>query len=115
MDNDLWAKVLDPESKYRRQLIDQVRACVCVGVPALWAGGRGRQWGRALRQLPPPPPFSPPTQSPAHPQVVSTALPESKNPEQVSVAVKAFMMADLQVCVRVCMCVCMCVCPHERE
>ena len=63
----------------------------------------------------PPPPFSPPTQSPAHPQVVSTALPESKNPEQVSVAVKAFMMADLQVCVRVCMCVCMCVCPHERE
>lgn len=29
-------------------------------------------------------------------QVVSTALPESKNPEQVSVAVKAFMAADLQ-------------------
>ncbi len=29
-------------------------------------------------------------------QVVSTALPESKNPEQVSVAVKAFMSADLQ-------------------
>ena len=29
-------------------------------------------------------------------QVVSTALPESKNPEQVSVAVKAFMQAGLQ-------------------
>ena len=29
-------------------------------------------------------------------QVVSTALPESKNPEQVSVAVKAFMAANLQ-------------------
>ena len=29
-------------------------------------------------------------------QVVSTALPESKNPEQVSVAVKAFMTAGLQ-------------------
>lgn len=30
-------------------------------------------------------------------QVVSTALPESKNPEQVSVTVKAFMKHDLQV------------------
>merc|ERR1711959_699398 len=50
MDADLWAKVLDPENEYRRQLIDQV---------------------------------------------VSTALPESKNPEQVSVTVKAFMQADL--------------------
>ena len=29
-------------------------------------------------------------------QVVSTALPESKNPEQVSVAVKSFMGAGLQ-------------------
>ena len=29
-------------------------------------------------------------------QVVSTALPESRNPEQVSVAVKAFMQAELQ-------------------
>lgn len=29
-------------------------------------------------------------------QVISTALPECKNPEQVSVAVKAFMAADLQ-------------------
>eukprot|EP01025_Chloroclados_australasicus_P037130 TRINITY_DN3781_c1_g3_i1.p1 TRINITY_DN3781_c1_g3~~TRINITY_DN3781_c1_g3_i1.p1 ORF type:complete len:1706 (-),score=246.11 TRINITY_DN3781_c1_g3_i1:418-5535(-) len=29
-------------------------------------------------------------------QVVSTALPESKNPEQVSVTVKAFMQAELQ-------------------
>jgi clathrin heavy chain len=29
-------------------------------------------------------------------QVVSTALPECKNPESVSVAVKAFMQADLQ-------------------
>lgn len=29
-------------------------------------------------------------------QVVSTALPESKNPEQVSTTVKAFMAADLQ-------------------
>ena len=29
-------------------------------------------------------------------QVVSTALPESRNPEQVSVAVKAFMGAGLQ-------------------
>ncbi len=28
--------------------------------------------------------------------MVSTALPESKNPEQVSVAVKAFMQAGLQ-------------------
>ena len=28
--------------------------------------------------------------------MVSTALPESKNPEQVSVAVKAFMEANLQ-------------------
>ena len=28
--------------------------------------------------------------------MVSTALPESKNPEQVSVAVKAFMQANLQ-------------------
>ena len=50
MDSDLWAKVLDPENPYRRQLIDQV---------------------------------------------VSTALPESKNPEQVSGTVKAFMTADL--------------------
>jgi clathrin heavy chain len=50
MDEDLWGKVLDPESEHRRQLIDQV---------------------------------------------VSTALPESKNPEQVSVSVKAFMTADL--------------------
>lgn len=30
-------------------------------------------------------------------QVVSTALPECKNPEHVSVAVKAFMAADLQI------------------
>ena len=30
------------------------------------------------------------------PQVVSTALPESRNPEQVSVTVKAFMKHDLQ-------------------
>lgn len=51
MDSDLWGKVLDPENKFRRQVIDQV---------------------------------------------VSTALPECKNPEQVSVAVKAFMQADLQ-------------------
>jgi hypothetical protein len=29
-------------------------------------------------------------------QVVSTALPESRNPEQVSVTVKAFMKHDLQ-------------------
>lgn len=50
MEPDLWAKVLDPENTYRRQLIDQV---------------------------------------------VSTALPESKNPEQVSATVKAFMTADL--------------------
>lgn len=50
-DSDLWSKVLLPEAKHRRQLIDQV---------------------------------------------VSTALPECKNPEQVSVAVKAFMQADLQ-------------------
>ena len=28
--------------------------------------------------------------------MVSTALPESRNPEQVSVAVKAFMQAELQ-------------------
>ena len=32
----------------------------------------------------------------SYPQVVSTALPESRNPEQVSVAVKAFMAAGLQ-------------------
>jgi len=54
-------------------------------------------------------------------QVVSTALPESRNPEQVSVTVKAFMKHDLQVrgwggggrmaserafdCVSVCVCV----------
>jgi len=50
MDQDVWAKVLDPENENRRQLIDQV---------------------------------------------VSTALPESKDPEQVSVSVKAFMNADL--------------------
>ncbi|KAL2583171.1 hypothetical protein AAZV13_14G054000 [Glycine max] len=50
MDGDLWAKVLDPDNEYRRQLIDQV---------------------------------------------VSTALPESSSPEQVSAAVKAFMTADL--------------------
>ncbi|KAK2435708.1 clathrin heavy chain [Trifolium repens] len=50
MDGDLWAKVLDPENEYRRQLIDQV---------------------------------------------VSTALPESSDPEQVSAAVTAFMTADL--------------------
>ena len=35
--------------------------------------------------------------APTLPQVVSTALPECKNPESVSVAVKAFMQADLQV------------------
>lgn len=35
--------------------------------------------------------------APNLPQVVSTALPECKNPESVSVAVKAFMQADLQV------------------
>ncbi|CAM6119092.1 unnamed protein product [Calypogeia fissa] len=50
MEPDLWAKVLDPENTFRRQLIDQV---------------------------------------------VSTALPESKSPEQVSATVKAFMTADL--------------------
>lgn len=50
-DNELWAKILDADNKYRRQVIDQV---------------------------------------------VSTALPECKNPEQVSVAVKAFMAAELQ-------------------
>nr|AQQ11752.1 clathrin heavy chain 2 [Chara australis] len=49
-DDELWAKVLDPKNKFRRQLIDQV---------------------------------------------VSTALPESKSPEQVSKAVMAFMTADL--------------------
>ena len=37
-------------------------------------------------------------------QVVSTALPESRNPEQVSVTVKAFMKHGLQV--RCCVCVC---------
>ncbi|XP_043714942.1 clathrin heavy chain 1-like [Telopea speciosissima] len=47
---DLWEKVLSPDNKYRRQLIDQV---------------------------------------------VSTALPESKSPEQVFAAVKAFITADL--------------------
>lgn len=50
MDAGLWAKVLDPENSFRRQLIDQV---------------------------------------------VSTALPESKSPEQVSATVKAFMSANL--------------------
>ena len=50
MEPDLWAKVLEPDNPFRRQLIDQV---------------------------------------------VSTALPESKNPDQVSVTVKAFMTADL--------------------
>lgn len=50
MEPELWAKVLDPENQFRRQVIDQV---------------------------------------------VSTALPESKNPDQVSVTVKAFMTADL--------------------
>ena len=50
MDASLWAKVLDPENPFRRQLIDQV---------------------------------------------VSTALPESKSPEQVSATVKAFMSANL--------------------
>nr|PNR52339.1 hypothetical protein PHYPA_008713 [Physcomitrium patens] len=50
MDATLWAKILDPENPFRRQLIDQV---------------------------------------------VSTALPESKSPEQVSVTVKAFMSANL--------------------
>lgn len=34
--------------------------------------------------------------APPPPQVVSTALPESRNPEHVSVAVKAFMARDLQ-------------------
>ena len=37
-----------------------------------------------------------PLRPPRLPQVVSTALPESRNPEQVSVAVKAFMAAGLQ-------------------
>ena len=50
-------------------------------------------------------------------QVVSTALPECKNPESVSVAVKAFMqVCGVWVCVGVCVggeCVCVwgvCVC-----
>eukprot|EP01134_Creolimax_fragrantissima_P001261 CFRG1261T1 len=49
-DADLWAKVLDPENEFRRQIIDQV---------------------------------------------VQTALPESGDPEDVSMTVKAFMTADL--------------------
>ena len=45
-------------------------------------------------------------------QVVSTALPESRNPEQVSVTVKAFMKHGLQV--RVHVCACMWVCAQAR-
>ena len=47
---DLWAKVLDPENPHRKQVIDQV---------------------------------------------VATALPETKNPDEVSNTVKAFMAAEL--------------------
>lgn len=49
-DHDLWMHVLDPENKFRRQLVDQV---------------------------------------------VQTALPETNDPEDVSLAVKAFIAAEL--------------------
>ena len=68
-DADLWAKVLDDQNEYRRQMIDQV--CQVDVNPACLAH-------TVL-------PF----------QVVQTALSESQDPEDVSVTVKAFMTADL--------------------
>lgn len=89
-DPGLWAKVLDDDNRYRRQHIDQVG---CTGSAfALVPAAIVSQLDCSLQQpcwcmLKPWCPAA---------QVVSTALPESKNPEQVSVAVKAFMAANLQ-------------------
>ena len=121
MDSDLWNKELLEDNQFRRQLIDQV--CFCLDVTpqpfrCLWhlydclvlplcclalfhlahrcillryqiplaLGGlfSGHLSCRLLTHLI------------VVMQVNSTALPESRNPEQVSVAVKAFMLAGLQ-------------------
>ena len=122
MDSDLWNKVLEEDNQFRRQLIDQVTlmlscltqlshrclpdqadcrhivgqravcmlcqcshhdaisSLVCACCSSVCMTSRlGLAQGMLLLL-----------------QVNSTALPESRNPEQVSVAVKAFMLAGLQ-------------------
>lgn len=70
----LWDRVLQDDNPHRRDLIDQVR---CM---------RSR---RAAGPRPPP-------VLTVHPrQVTGTALPETKNPDEVSTTVKAFMTAKL--------------------
>ena len=72
----LWDRVLQDDNPHRRDLIDQVR------------GRRGRRRS-AVRPPPPPVPVK------QRRQVTGTALPETKNPDEVSTTVKAFMTAKL--------------------
>jgi clathrin heavy chain len=64
---ELWAQVLVPDNMHRRQLIDQVSMSLQSALTMLSI-------------------FS---------QVVATAVPESTDPDDVSVTVKAFLSADL--------------------
>jgi clathrin heavy chain len=66
---ELWAQVLIPDNMYRRQLIDQV--------------SMSPQNTFTMLKI-----FS---------QVVATAIPESTDPDDVSVTVKAFLSADLPI------------------
>lgn len=123
MDSDLWNKVLQEDNQFRRQLIDQVCFCLatahvpsiavlvvptscflcappalCIEYPAV------SSFVASLRVIfyncngDPVPSHAGCCNSDVTDlmQVNSTALPESRNPEQVSVAVKAFMLAGLQ-------------------
>ena len=65
---ELWAQVLVPDNMYRRQLVDQVSTRVLESSTRLIIS-----------------------------QVVATAVPESTDPDDVSVTVKAFLSADLPI------------------
>lgn len=121
-DAALWDKVLDEGNAGRRALVDQV--CGARGdrrcgdcQPCGRQGAQGRavmrrdecsrwveyKYNSMNKQASPlhcqtaplPSPLSP-VHTHKHTQVVSTALPECRNPEQVSVTVKAFMKHGLQ-------------------
>lgn len=86
--------MLGDDNKFRRQLIDQVRATIWC---ATQVGRLELLDARPTLELIFMPRRAPCLLLPCTTsQVVSTALPECKNPESVSVAVKAFMQADLQ-------------------
>lgn len=65
---ELWASVLTPDNTHRRQLIDQVRYLELVSLYIFTS---------------------------LLPKVIATAVPESADPDDVSITVKAFISADL--------------------